>query len=170
MPRHKYTPIEQIHRRCDPSTRNDNNDIWLAAQRGDCNAIFQEIRAHASRVREEINIKDGRVIHCTALHIAIHNRVSFEIIRLLLSVGADVNCVDNEGATALDTAISNNMHQVVAVLFRMKAHFHENKRDAMNCLLQVFNENSDCSLNEDSDFSSNEDLDFSFNEYSDASS
>jgi hypothetical protein len=115
------------------STRHDFNEVWLAAQRGDYNAIAYLLNGDELRVFCELEVKDGFGIECTALHIAIHCGARVETILLLLEAGAYVNCFNKNGDTALDTAIERGMDITVDMLIARGARRSDEYLSCIDC-------------------------------------
>lgn len=52
----------------------------------------------------------------TPLHLASENPEAFEVMEMLLRLGAQVNAKDSNGATALDTALMRGDEDKIALL------------------------------------------------------
>jgi len=126
----------------DPSTRNNSGDTALhtavTAQRYDLVTILLRMGAsiHARNTRnmtpfktafsvsprmvtalltrDRINVPDD--MGNTALHLAIQEKASIDVIRAIISQGARINAVDNNGQTPLRLAVDMEQYEAVKFL------------------------------------------------------
>ncbi|UCD27444.1 MAG: ankyrin repeat domain-containing protein [Planctomycetota bacterium] len=107
-------------------TPNINDSL----QKGDLNGVASILKRDSSKIyaRDE----DG----ATLLHKAVHNG-HIEIVKLLISQGADVNAGDAEGDTPLHYAVSNGYYEIARHLVLKGADVNAKNRSFSETPLHV---------------------------------
>jgi ankyrin repeat protein len=69
----------------------------------------------------------------TALHIAV-NKALIEVVRVLLSLGANVCVQDNDGDTPLHDAITKEKNEIVDLLLNANSDLATRNKNGFNCI------------------------------------